>query len=224
MKKFSIIFLILVLSLCACLFCGCEKQDDLEKYISELRTTVYEGESQNYKLSANYGFREYSLINDGKVGNKTYFLTFKLLDRQLDQQTYYLQWDFEGKQFNQEFKLSPSLHVLCLELEIENLSASSLEVNVGTLDKKEKVVLQNAIPKGTLTYKQALKSLHEKQGDLVNSYYDQKGNFTAEIYQRIIVKEGKAYWYIGFASGNGRLKALLIDGKNGSVLAVREIF
>ena len=41
---------------------------------------------------------------------------------------------------------------------------------------------------------------------------------------RVIVKDQLPYWYVGFASGNEQLKALLVDGINGEVLAIREIF
>ena len=53
---------------------------------------------------------------------------------------------------------------------------------------------------------------------------DQDGNFNAELYMRVIVKDQLPYWYVGFASGNEQLKALLVDGINGEVLAIREIF
>ena len=41
---------------------------------------------------------------------------------------------------------------------------------------------------------------------------------------KVIVKDDKPYWYVGIASGGGNLKALLIDGFSGEVLAIREIF
>ena len=41
---------------------------------------------------------------------------------------------------------------------------------------------------------------------------------------RIFVKNDSPYWYVGIASGNGKLKALLIDGASGELLAAREIF
>jgi hypothetical protein len=41
---------------------------------------------------------------------------------------------------------------------------------------------------------------------------------------RVLVKDNHAYWYIGLCDTEGKLKALLIDGFDGKVLAVRDIF
>ena len=40
---------------------------------------------------------------------------------------------------------------------------------------------------------------------------------------RIIVKDGKAYWYAGLSDGKDFLKALLIDGVSGEILATRTV-
>ena len=70
----------------------------------------------------------------------------------------------------------------------------------------------------------ALDFLYSDQQNLIKAFCDEKGAFNAEIYARIIVKNDKPFWYIGIASGNNNLKALLIDGFSGKTLAIREIF
>ena len=82
--------------------------------------------------------------------------------------------------------------------------------------------MQSIIPKGTISYVKALECLNKSQPQLIKAFSNEDG-FNAEIYARIIVKNDKAYWYIGLAGGNNRLKALLVDGKTCEVLAVREI-
>ena len=57
------------------------------------------------------------------------------------------------------------------------------------------------------------------------SKYTKTANYTYFVDEvSKIVKEKKPYYYVGFASGNDKLKALLIDGLTGKTLAIREIF
>ena len=65
--------------------------------------------------------------------------------------------------------------------------------------------------------------LSSEQGALIETYKNENGEFSGEISERIIVKNEKPYWYVGLLNGKGGTKALLIDGLNGEILAVREI-
>ena len=88
----------------------------------------------------------------------------------------------------------------------------------------ETVTMTSIIPDKTISYSTALNHLVQKQQSLVAHYTTDDGVFTAEIYARILVNDGAPYWYIGIASGNNNLKALLVDGITGEILAIREIF
>lgn len=224
MKKFTLLFISLILSICSLGFIGCKNTSTLENSLSELRYALYEGQVDDYLLKASYGFKESEYSNDGKVGKKIYLLSFSLLGKETDDKTYYITFEHDGKCFEGQFKLSPTRHVLTCQFEIDDFNEQSFSAKVGLIDDKKDVAFNSVIPKGTLSYKQALDCLEKKQSSLLENYKDSDGNFNAEIYQRIIVKDGKAYWYIGIANGNGRLKALLIDGKTGEVLATREVF
>ena len=113
---------------------------------------------------------------------------------------------------------------LVLTLNVEDFDQKSFTVQVGTLEHKEQVCLNSILPQNTMSAEKALQSLYKTQKEMVDGFYDEQGNFNAEIYLRVMVKNEKAYWYIGFASGNKKLKALLIDAVNGEVLAIREVF
>lgn len=225
MKKYCLIIFSLIISCFILSSCSCNQDtNELENYVSELRYELYEGKSDSYSLKAGYGYKEQEYVNDGKVGKKIYALSFKLDGKHLSEQTYILNFTYADKSYQGEFKLNPTKHSLTCDIIIEDFSCQSFTVEIGTLDTKETVTLSSIIPQGTLDYKEALSALQKNQTELVESYYDSEGNFTAEIYQRILVKDGKAYWYIGFGTGNGKLKALLINGSSGEVLAIREVF
>jgi hypothetical protein len=89
---------------------------------------------------------------------------------------------------------------------------------------EEKISMTSIVPKNALPPELALEKLEKEQEALIKSFKDSEGNFNAEIYMRILVKDNKPYYYVGFASGKDKLKALLVDGITGKTLAIREIF
>ena len=97
-----------------------------------------------------------------------------------------------------------------------------MQISSGT--DTENVQLKSTVPKNAISYSTALKYLQKNQRELIKTYCDSDGNFKGEICARIVVKDQKPYWYVGLTDKDGNLKALLIDGFNGEVLAIREIF
>lgn len=204
--------------------CSNRKNVDYLNYVSELRYEVYEGKSQDYTIKASYGFRETPYVNDGKVDKTIYYLTFEMLNVSNLDATYFLNFTHDGRTYDKQFNLNHHKNSLLCEIELENFSVKSFTVNVGTINQKQAIVMQSVVPEKALDYKGAINSLIKSQPSLLENYKNENGEFCAEIYARILVKDSKAYWYIGIASGEGSLKALLIDGINGEILAVREVF
>ncbi len=225
MKKFLLFLfpLLLCFTVTLNLFACGSQVDPLYQRVSELKNQVYYGESQNYKIKACYGFKENPYINDGKVGEKVYNLTFKLLDKETDSITYTLTFNYGGKEFKQDFKPSKITGTLTVDLPIDNFNLSSFEITITSGSNVEKVQLNSIVPKNTISHTKALDYLRKDQAKLIESLTLSDGSLQFEIYARIIVKNDKPYWYVGLGLGEGKLKALLIDGISGEVLAVREI-
>ncbi len=219
-------FLLLLLPLCFlfCLFGGCKEENSLSEYVSELRQNIYTGESTTYKVKAYYGYSEHPLNNDGVKGSPIYKLTFMLKGLETENTTYTLIFDYEEQNYKQAFAFNPVKNLLLASVEVEDFTLKTFDISIEAGGNTEKVKLTSIVPENALTYTQALTKLTEQQPDLIKSYYNSDGVFTAEIFARIIVKNDKPYWYIGFANGNGNLKALLVDGVNGNVLAIRDVF
>lgn len=214
----------LVLSVFAVFFVGCKNENPLYEHVSELRCCIFEGTSENFHLKSCYGFRETPYNNDGAIGSKVWSLVFKLENKETENATYLLNFSFNDVDYELNFKLNPVTHSVTASVEIENFDCKDFSVTVSSGSLSETVIMKNTVPEKTMDYKGALDQLYTNQKELVNAYTDKDGNFNAEIYARIVVKNQKPYWYVGFASGNGNLKALLIDGFSGETLAIREIF
>lgn len=224
MKKLICILFTFAL-ITACLFiCGCKEDNVLTPHVSELRQDIFEGKSESYTLKAYYGYNERIHDIDGVKNSPTHKLSFMLKGLETDTVTYRLIFEYDGQKYNQDFALHPVKNLLIANLEIEGFNEKSFDVSVMSGSSVEKVRMTSIVPKNALTYAQALTKLIEQQPDLIKSYTDTNGNFQGEVIERIIVKNNKAYWYIGLVNKEKNLKALLIDGENGKVLAIREIF
>jgi hypothetical protein len=205
-------------------FSACAKQNVLLNSISQLRCNLYQGETENFKLKAGYGFTEQPFVNDGKVGRTINQLTFKLVDKETEQATYSLSFDFNGISYNGDFKLSPITDTLTCTIEIDNFYEKEFTVKLSFGGQNEDITLKSIIPENTISYNTALDYLASSQNTIISHYINQDGIFNAEIYLRVLVKDGKPFWYVGIASGGDNLKAFLIDGISGEILAVRDIF
>ncbi len=220
MKKF-ITLIVAVLSLLC--FTACKKQASLTEYVSELRSDVFYGQSKSFTVKGGYGFNETPYVNDGTVGSKAYFLTLKLVGQQTSQSAFTASIIFNEQKYSAPFKLNPVTHSLVANIELEGFDLKEFSIDISCGDNTESVTLKSQVPLDTITYSQALDYLEKAQPQLIKAFSDGDGNFNAEIHARIIVKNQKAYWYVGLAGGNDLLKALLIDGLTGEVLAIREI-
>ena len=222
MKK-SIFALVLILFV-PFLFVSCKHENRLLPYVSELRCDLYQGDSQSYSVRAGYGFKEQPFVNDGVAGKTVNQLTFKLLGKETDSATYTISFNYNQTDYSGVFKLNPATDTVTCTIEIDDFSAREFTVKITSGSSTEEVKLVSIIPNQTISHITALDFLSKNQGALISHYTDNTGNFKAEIYLRILVKDNSPYWYVGLASGNNKLKAFLIDGFSGEILAIREIF
>ena len=146
------------------------------------------------------------------------------MGKETDAATYTLSFNCDGETYDATFKLNPVKNSLTASIEIADFTEKEFTVTVRSSSSSEQVTLKSTLPNGPLSFSDALLHLQKDQEKLISHYFDQDGNFNAELYMRVIVKDELPYWYVGFASGNEQLKALLVDGINGEVLAIREIF
>ena len=212
MRKFLCILFIIPLAF----FYACKTNTpNFDENIFILRTNLYYGENENFKLSAHYGFN--------KEKSSDYALTFTLKDRADDNIEYNVSLTFDQKEYKSAFKLNPVSGNLVADLYIPNFNQTQFTATITYSSCTEQILLNSTLPKEYKTYKQALQSLYESQNELFKSYSDSNGNFNAQMIVKAIVKNEKLYYYIAFKQDNS-FKALLVDGNTLEVLAVRQIF
>ena len=221
MKKISVF----IICLC-CIFLplgACKSAFTLTPFVTELRCNLYEGRSETHALRCAFGYtsRKQAKSNED---DKVYGLTFKLLDQETSNAEYSVGINYDGQEKKAVFSLNPVTHSQIAFIELDqNFALNEFSVTLFSAGERQEILLQTIVPTDTITYERALSSLYENQTSLIDEYKNQDGEFSASIAQRIIVKDGKAYWYVGISEQVDKTKALLIDGVTGEVLAIREV-
>ena len=214
MKKLSILIslLILVFSLN---FLGCNSKSQLLSSITDARVDVYSATSENLTLTCNYGYT----VNKDKVN----YLSFRLNSDPLSEITYTVKITLD-KTYSEVFTLNPVTHTLTAKIYADLESRKSFDAEVSFGSTKINFTLNSILPEKILSIEDALKSLEKTQPSLIENYLDEYKNFTAKLSVRVIVKNNAPYYYVAITDSLGEVKALLLNGITGEVLAVREIF
>ncbi len=193
----------------------------LDENIIELKSNCFISVNSDVNIKAKYGFTR-KQNDSGKLDKKVYVLTFTLPSPNEENITYSVKLNFKGKEYNEQFKLNPVLHHLSASMEVDNFTPDEFSIKLSYGSEIEDVIMKSALPKNTLSYSAALSSLQNQQSQLINSYLE-NNQFKANIVMRVLVKDSHPYWYIGLINQSGT-KAMLIDGTNGKLLAVRDVF
>lgn len=213
-------FIVLILGFTV-IFSGCGKTNPYLNYVSELRQEIYQGFAEETEITAVYGFCESPYLNDGKTGKIIHGFIFKLKILP-DETKRVLKLTKGDTEYSAAFTLDSLTGEYKATMEINENLGKEFTAALILGDKTVPVIFKSIVPDNCISYGDALKVLENKQGALLNSYVKDE-TFSAEIYMRVFVKDGAPYWYIGIAAGNDRLKALLIDGISGELLAVRDV-
>lgn len=222
--KIIFVFLLATLTFCCVFLTSCAKKDGLTKSVSELRDNVYAGSSDSFTLSAVSGYKEKPYLRDGKVGLICPYVTFKIDSETINNATYTLTLNYQEKEYVEEFKLNPISSKLMVTLNIENFIPTTFDVMVNVGSVREVITMNSLISPNTLSYQSALQSLEKLQENYLHTLTDTDGNYQFELSVKLMFKNEKPYWYIAIITGEEKVKALLIDGTSGELLAIREVF
>ena len=205
-----ICFSFFVLSLSACKY-----DSDLKNTITEERSDIFCGTSENIALSCAYGY----------TGNpeKVYALTFKLDVDPTTEISYSVTVNLD-KTYTEKFSFNPVSHALTAKVFAKLDDIKSFDAIISFGSSKISVSLFSLKPENTLSVSEALTILKKTQPSLINSYINDRGEFDATLCVRLTVKSEHPYYYVAFTRPSGDKKALLLDGFTAEVLAVRDIF
>ncbi len=202
---------------------ACKTQTGLMEHVSELRENIYEGENELYTLKACYGFKENPYARDIMQNDKIYTLDFTLKGKETDSISRSISISVNGTAYQSKFHLDPVTDTVKASIEIQDFNQKEFQAEIVSSSVKSTVLMKSVLPENTVDGTAALKYLEKNQANLINSYLTEDGTFNANIHLKVLVKDQKPYWYAGITSKDKNLKALLIDGFSGEILAVREV-
>ena len=219
MKKIITAIMIVVTML---FISSCNRSAELEMYLSQVRTSLYKCQSNDYTVTVYGEEKETPFISDGFVGTLKKYVTVKIEnftespdDAQVD--IYYGNFSLSGR-----FEYNPLNGKFTAVLDAEVLPTGDvINVVIKNAGNEQALVAKNVISGNVIDYKKALKSVSSKAGAKINKMLDAGGN-SIEVRLRILTEGDRPYYYVSAIEKSGKTLAFLVDGLNGEVLAERE--
>ncbi|MBO5328693.1 MAG: hypothetical protein J6B04_05930 [Clostridia bacterium] len=214
MRKFLTATLFLVIFTFS--LCGCFKKIDYTDYVSESRTTIYIYCDDEISVKIYCGNKESPYCADGIKGKVESFteILVKFLNnpKSVNITCDNICGEMNYNAVKNAFYLSdgvkiPPLDDLLFKLEVDGKAYEYKATNV-TLN-------------GVISKETALNCVIEYDGETFEQLTEH-GLFNGEIFIRILYDEG-CYYYVGVCDTQGKIKAYLLDGVYGKIIAERNL-
>ena len=215
-RLFAWLIVLLVFTLVFC--SGCKRGVDYFAYVSELRSNVFIGESDLFRVRAYATQKESPYVTDGIPCEKN-VRTEIYLSAPNGAQDCHIHFSIDGTEYGGEASYDnvKGEYFYACPLDTASVSALSLQITYGN----ETVSLTaNAMRTSqTLSPRDALDIVVDSERELFQTMTDKYG-FAGEIYMRLIYEDAPFY-YVGVIDRNGSVTAFLLNATTGRILAKR---
>lgn len=221
MKKFCVIFLILI----SCVpLCACNNYKSLKSNLSEIRQNIFVGSSENFDITFMSGKREKDYVVNGY---NTELIDFGIITITTN--------------FEVDASISPSFALTVETLRYEDIleknpfdgtyvadikvlvddNISSITVKIFMGEIVEEITLNNLSCSWEVSPYSALKIAYKNLSDELAPLM--RKEFLGEVYIKIIkdtiLNNNNYYWYVNFVSRNGIYHSIIIDPMTSEILA-----
>lgn len=213
--KYSIFSLFL---LTVCFFGACTKSIDYFDYVSELRSNIFLGETDEFSLRVFAVAKESPYAMDGVPMERYDRLEAYLVAPEGDK-TCNISFTVRGENYGGEMSydsVKAEYYYAC-NLDIKEENEIIFQIKYGEQDFA--LTAYTVRTEDTLSAQNVLKNLEREESELFASLTDKYG-FAGEIYMRLIYEDAP-YYYVGLIERNQNVHAFLINAKTGKVLAKR---
>lgn len=199
---------------------GCSKSTDLNKYVSERLTEIFFCEQDGFTLTASYSQKEYPYCNDGIVGELSDLFEIKLQAPD-NSAEYNIKFTVAGKEYGGEMSFESVRQIYTFSQSIRCAGETQLTFTV-TSETGENTLVANSVKnENTLSTKEILQYIQKAEPERISALM-QNGIFAAEIYIRLVYKDGECFYYASITDRSGNTYSMLIDSESGKILATRE--
>lgn len=221
-KRLAAISSALIL-LIAALFCAsCKLRVDYLSYVSELRSDVFCGESENYSVTVYSGLKEKPFKHDGIVEKQTLFLSIKIFMKERSDEVINVKFEIDGTLYEKQTQYDPVSSTISCSAEVKALPQNELILTFCRGDEIETIKTTSLLKADTLSFSVALQKATEKAADFLNEHTS-GSKFEGEISIRLLCESGRNYYYVGFILQDGLKLAYLLDGTTGEILAEKKL-
>lgn len=217
MRKLPI-FTLIIAALCtaACLLSACGKNIDYSKYVSERRSNIYVYEDDNVKIKIYCSEKEQPYCADGIKGEVTPFCEAMVTLPKNPEEVYISFCGHEGEMNYQAVE-----NLFYLSVSAEDFKTDEIEVTLTCNDESKTYTALSVKHSGVMTCDEAVKCVAEHDKELFASL-TQNGLFDGEIFVRLLYDEG-CYYYVGVCDKSKQVKAYLLEGERGIIIATKQI-
>ncbi|MGN0819286.1 MAG: hypothetical protein ACI4M6_02695 [Christensenellaceae bacterium] len=210
MKKLLFIVSILLVFIAATLS-GCSKNIDFTDKISQLRTEIYYGKTDNLEIFGYLEQRECPLATDGKVDAMKNYLILKIDNNGTLSGSTKAKVALD-KEYDVEFDFKPERDCFVSTIEIATFPDSQFNIVFGGDGANPvNVKLDLSTPADMQSYKKALTACEKFGKDVLTNY--ETNQISYEVHIRLVNSLDNYYWYVAFCDIEFT-HAYLLDGKN----------
>ena len=203
-------------------FSACSGQTDYFSCVSELRSDVFCGETDNFAATVYSGFKEKPYCHDGEKGETNLTLTVKLFEKQKIDEQIKIKIEYGGESYEKPLDYNPVSRALSCDAEVNSLPEKKLSLTVFYGETSVLIELESKLNPDTVSYTAALEKATAKATEFLREN-SRGGVFNGEISIRLLSENERNYYYVGFIVKSGLKQAYLIDGKSGEILAEKKI-
>ena len=218
MKKiFIAVLLILTILVSAVVFCACNKTEEPqeESNISRQVLAFYAGENENFAVSVEFLKREKQFVADGKTSDVIDLVELTVVPLKVHDESEYAFALTNGSSTLSGRIKGNGFGEYCQDLSLDFAPTS---ITIGEGENAQCIELVNML-EGKLTAQDAINIAEKEFADRINPLKE-SGNYTREIYLKLITGDREHYYYYVSYIGEGvDYWALLLDPATGAVIS-----
>lgn len=214
MKKFILLPLIFILTICA--FSGCAKGINYSDYISERRSAIYLYEDDDTSIKIYCSQKEQPYAADGIKSELNDIIEVFVT---LPKNPQVLSLSVEGHSGEMNYQAVDNCYYLSFSGKA--FSSESVAVTLVKDGESKEYSALTVIYAGVISCDDAVKCVSEYDKELFESLTS-NNLFDGEIYVRLLYDDG-CYYYVGVCDKQNNVSAYLLDGERGKVIATKKI-
>lgn len=192
------------------------KKDRLSSAVSQIRSDIFKGNGETYSVEVYSEEKEFPFINDRFVGEKKTCLVVKIKDCFEKNLTVTL--SYGGKNYSSPLSYLNVSNSLTATVLVPKLPVSSIDVTLSSESGEDSFTVYSVKKSDVISPLTALNCVNKSEKDFVSSLYV-NGVFSCEIYIRLLAEGDYNFYYVGFAQGDNKITAFLLDGQSGEIIA-----